>query len=131
MRRLPKEQRSQNPKRIPSHRNLCKKIPFTADESQSGGPKAPIFLYFQVLCSRSSALVHPPPPVDPSPATIPAARHVPSTSPTNRSLALTPALLIPSAPLPIVNRPTLCTNSNVKNVMHFTLEKWVRCSQNL
>jgi len=77
--------------------------------------------------AKSSALV--PPTVDPSSATIPTARHVTSTSPSNHSLAQTPALLILSPPLPIENHATLHTNSNVKNVMDFRLEKRFRCSQ--
>ena len=73
----------------------------------------------------------PPPPSSPHhlqriPPLLPAARHVPSTSPPYHSLALTPAYLIPSPPLPIIYRPTKCTN-----VMHFTFEKQVRCSGNM
>ena len=40
-------------------------------------------------------------------------------------------IFVPSSPQMIVNHPTLCTNSIVKNVMHITLEKGVRCSQSV
>ena len=31
----------------------------------------------------------------------------------------------PSPPLPTINRPTWCTKSSLRNVMHFTLEKQI------
>ena len=86
-----------------------------------------------VKSSATSASIHFPSPPwkDPSLATLYAARHAPYTSPPIHPLALTPTWLIPSAPLLTANLPTWFTDSNVRNVMLFTLEKQARCSWNI
>ena len=64
-------------------------------------------------------------------ATILAAKHAPSTFPPNHSQARTPTCPIPAPLLLTVHPPIWCTNSNVCNVMHFSLNKQIRCSQNV
>ena len=74
--------------------------------------------------SPTSVSAHVPLPwKDPSSATIPTVRHDPSTSPVNHSLILTLTWLILAPPLLTVNPPTWSSNSNVRNVMLFILEK--------
>ena len=64
----------------------------------------------QNLTNIASALLPSPPRKDPSFATIPTAKHAPSTFSPNNSLALTSSCPILSPPLLTVNPQALCTN---------------------